>query len=91
MADAEIAIRLQPRASRAAVVGERDGRMVVRVTAAPVDGRANAALCALIAKRAGVPRSRVSVVRGQTARDKVVRVEGADAATVRAALRPGAG
>ena len=91
MADAEIAIRLQPRASRAAVVGERDGRIVVRVTAAPVDGRANAALCALIAKRAGVPRSRVSVVRGQTARDKVVRVEGADAATVRAALRPGAG
>jgi len=91
VADAEIAIRLQPRASRAAVVGERDGRIVVRVTAAPVDGRANAALCALIAKRAGVPRSRVSVVRGQTARDKVVRVEGADAATVRAALRPGAG
>ena len=91
MADAEIAIRLQPRASRAAVVGERDGRIVVRVTAAPVDGRANAALCALIAKRAGVPRSRVSVVRGQTARDKVVRVEGADAAAVRAALRPGAG
>ena len=90
MADAEIAIRLQPRASRAAVVGERDGRIVVRVTAAPVDGRANAALCALIAKRAGVPRSRVSVVRGQTARDKVVRVEGADAATERAALRPGA-
>jgi uncharacterized protein len=91
VADAEIAIRLQPRASRAAVVGERDGRIVVRVTAAPVDGRANAALCALIAKRAGVPRSRVRVVRGQTARDKVVRVEGADAATVRAALRPGAG
>jgi uncharacterized protein (TIGR00251 family) len=91
VADAEIAIRLQPRASRAAVVGERDGRIVVRVTAAPVDGRANAALCALIAKRAGVPRSRVSVVRGQTARDKVVRVEGADAAAVRAALRPGAG
>jgi len=91
VADAKIAIRLQPRASRAAVVGERDGRIVVRVTAAPVDGRANAALCALIAKRAGVPRSRVSVVRGQTARDKVVRVEGADAAAVRAALRPGAG
>ena len=86
MADAEIAIRLQPRASRAAVVGERDGRIVVRVTAAPVDGRANAALCALIAKRAGVPRSRVSVVRGQTARDKVVRVEGLDPAALRARL-----
>jgi len=71
------------------VIGERDGRIVVRVTAPPLDGRANAALCALIAERAGIPRSRVSVVHGRTARDKVVRVEGADAAAVRATLLSG--
>ena len=52
--------------------------MVVRVTAPPVDGKANAALTALIAKRAGVPKSSVTVVRGHTSRDKVVRVEGID-------------
>jgi uncharacterized protein len=68
------------------VVGERAGAIVIRVTAPPVDGKANAALCAFVADRAGVPPSRVSVVRGMTSRDKVVRVAGADAADVRAAL-----
>jgi uncharacterized protein len=58
----------------------------VRVTAPPVDGKANAALCALVAKRAGVPPSRVSVVRGTASRDKVVRVEGVEPAALRAAL-----
>lgn len=59
---------------------------MIRVTAPPVDGKANAALCALVADRVGVPPSRVSVVRGLTSRDKVVRVEGTDAEAVRAAL-----
>lgn len=68
------------------MVGERAGAIVIRVTAPPVDGKANAALCAFIADRAGVPPSRVSVVRGMTSRDKVVRVAGAEAAAVRAAL-----
>jgi uncharacterized protein YggU (UPF0235/DUF167 family) len=67
-------------------VGERGGVIVIRVTAPPVDGKANAALCALVAARAGVPRSRVQVVRGTTSRDKIVRVEGVDAAALRAAL-----
>ena len=68
------------------MVGERAGAIVIRVTAPPVDGKANAALCALVAARVGVPRSRVRVVRGATGRDKVVRVEGVDAAALRAAL-----
>jgi uncharacterized protein (TIGR00251 family) len=83
---ADLSVRLQPRARRDEVVGERGGAVVIRVTAPPVDGKANEALCRLVAKAAGVPRSRVSVVRGQTSRDKVVRVEGADAAALRAAL-----
>ena len=83
---ADIAIRLQPRAKREAVVGERGGAIVIRVTAPPVDGKANAALCALIAKAAGVPNSHVAVVRGQTSRDKVVRVEGVTLEALRGAL-----
>jgi uncharacterized protein len=67
-------------------VGERGGVIVIRVTAPPVEGKANAALCAFVAARAGVPRSRVQVVRGTTSRDKIVRVEGVDAAALRAAL-----
>jgi uncharacterized protein len=60
--------------------------VLIRVTAPPVDGRANEALCRLVAKKAGVAPSRVSVIRGHTARDKLVRVEGVEAAALRAAL-----
>jgi len=64
--------------------------LVARVAAPPVDGRANAALCKLLAGAAGVPPSRVSVVRGLTSRDKTVRFEGVDPTALHAALgRPG--
>lgn len=83
---ADLSVRVQPRAKRDEVVGERAGAVVIRLTAPPVDGKANAALCAYVAKRAGVPKTSVSVIRGQTSRDKVVRVEGATAEQVRLAL-----
>jgi uncharacterized protein (TIGR00251 family) len=82
----DLHVRLQPRARREGVVGERAGAIVIRVTAAPVDGKANAALCALVARAAGVPPSRVSVVRGHGSRDKVVRVEGVEEMALRRAL-----
>ena len=82
----ELRVRLQPRARRDEVVGERDGAVLVRVTAPPVDGKANDALCRLIAKKAGVAPSRVSLLRGHTARDKTVDVDGVDTAALRAAL-----
>ena len=82
----DLRVRLQPRARRTELAGERGGALLARVTAPPVDGRANDALCRLIAEAADVPPSRVVVVRGHTARDKLVRVEGADPAAVRAAL-----
>ena len=72
----EIAVRLQPRSRREEIAGERDGVVLVRVTAALVDGRANAALCRLIARRARVGVRSVSVVRGVRSREKLVRVEG---------------
>jgi uncharacterized protein YggU (UPF0235/DUF167 family) len=46
----------------------------VRVTAAPEDGKANAAVIALLAKALGVPRSALAIVRGATARDKIIRL-----------------
>jgi uncharacterized protein (TIGR00251 family) len=82
----DVSIRLQPRARRDEVVGERAGAIVIRVTAPPVDGKANAALCAFVARAAGVPPSRVSVVRGQTSRDKVVRVDGVNKEFLKNAL-----
>ena len=83
---ADVAIRVIPRASRDEFAGERAGRLLVRLTAPPVEGAANAAVCKLVAKRAGVAAGRVSVVRGQASRDKVVRVEGVDEASLLAAL-----
>jgi uncharacterized protein YggU (UPF0235/DUF167 family) len=53
----EIAVRLTPRARVNEIAGERDGVLLVRVTVPPMDGRANAALYRLIAKRAGVLRA----------------------------------
>jgi uncharacterized protein (TIGR00251 family) len=82
----DLRVRLQPRAGRSEVVGERDGAVVIRVAAPPVEGRANEALCAFIAERAGVPKRTVSVVAGERARDKVVRVDGVDAMQLRRAL-----
>ena len=79
-------VRLQPRARGDEVVGERDGAVLIRVTAPPVDGKANEALCRLVAKKAGVAPSRVTVVKGHTARDKTLDVEGVDIAALRAAL-----
>jgi uncharacterized protein YggU (UPF0235/DUF167 family) len=51
-----------------------------------VDGRANDALCRLVAKKAGVAPSRVKLVKGHTARDKTLDVDGVDIAVLRAAL-----
>jgi uncharacterized protein (TIGR00251 family) len=73
---AEILVRVQPRASRNEVAGERDGRLLIRVTAPPAEGRANEAVVAVLAKRLRVPRSRIQIVSGQAARDKRLSVEG---------------
>jgi uncharacterized protein len=83
---ARIAVRLQPRASRDEIAGSRAGVVNVRVTAPPVDGKANEALCRLLAKRAGVAPSRVSIIRGQTTREKLVEVEGIEDAELRGRL-----
>ena len=82
----DLAIRVQPRAKRNEVAGERAGAVVIRTTAPPVEGKANEAVCKLIAKRLGVPAGHVRITRGETGRDKHVRVEGMDAEAVRVAL-----
>jgi uncharacterized protein len=71
-----VRVRLQPRSKRDEIVGEREGALVVRVSAPPVDGRANAALCRLLAKRAGIAPGRASVVKGKSSHDKLVRLDG---------------
>ena len=81
-----IAVRVQPRASRDGVAGERGGAIVVRLTAPAEGGKANRALIRLIADRARVPRGAVEIVRGRRSREKLVRVEGLTDAALRTAL-----
>lgn len=77
---ARISVRLRPRGRGDALLGFEEGVLRARVSAPPTDGRANRALCKLIAGKVGVAPSRVSIVRGAKSRDKVVEVEslGAD-------------
>ena len=81
-------VRVQPRASRDVLGGEREGALVVRVTAPPLEGRANEALSRLLGKALGVAPSAVRVLRGETARDKLVAVYGVSAETARGRLEP---
>jgi uncharacterized protein len=86
MAEATIGVRLRARASRDELVAVRDGVLQARVTAPPVDGRANRALCKLLAGRLGVAPSRVRVVRGEKSREKLVGVDGMEQREIDAAL-----
>jgi len=79
-------VRLTPRASREQVTMLDDGSLTVRVSAPPVDGRANAALERAVAGALGIAPSRVALVRGARGRDKTLRVDGLDDGAVRRLL-----
>jgi uncharacterized protein (TIGR00251 family) len=78
-----IEIRVTPRASRTTVEGIRGGRVLVRVTAPPVDNAANEAVVDLMAGVLDVPKRAVRVIAGGAARNKVIEVDGV---TVRDAI-----
>jgi uncharacterized protein len=83
---ARIAVRVQPSARENKIVGIRDGVLIVRVTAPAIEGRANESLARLLAKRLRVPRSSVTIIRGQRSRNKVIEIEGLDHPTLLGAL-----
>ena len=82
----ELRVRVTARASRDELAGLKDGVLHVRVSAPPVDGKANQAVTRLIAKALGVGRTSVRVVRGERSRDKVVELDGVDPDDARRAL-----
>ena len=85
---AQLRVRVTPRAARNEIAGERDGVLLVRVTAPPEGGKANSAVCRVIAKALCIAPSRVTVARGAGSRQKSLRVEGVDQKRLKAALRP---
>jgi hypothetical protein len=73
------AVRVQPRASRSEVAGEIDGALKIRLAAPPVDGEANEELIRFLAKKLSVSRAQVSLLSGQTSKNKVIKIEGISA------------
>ena len=82
-----IEVRVIPRAGRSEVAGNRDGALLVRINAPPVDGAANAELIVLLADTLEVPRRNITITVGATSKRKRVKVVGitADRATSRLA------
>jgi len=78
----EITLYVQPGAKKTEIVGEFDGALKLRVLAPPVEGKANAAVLAFIAKRCGVSKSRVSLISGELNRHKRVLIQGVSAIQV---------
>ena len=85
--DVVIAVLVQPRASRNEVVGLHDGRLKVRIRSAPINGKANRELVRFLARTAGSPAGRVTVVRGKNGRRKEIHIAGMNAATLEARLK----
>jgi uncharacterized protein (TIGR00251 family) len=86
-AGVEIDVRVIPRAGKSAIAGERDGRMLIRVAAPPVEGAANDAIIELLAKLLDCPRRAVRIVSGQKSRSKRLAVDGVTPDEVRRLLR----
>jgi len=74
-----LSVHVQPGAKRNEVAGPHGDALKIRLTAPPVDGRANAALCNFIAQRLGIAGSAVAVTSGRTSRRKLLSVVGAPA------------
>lgn len=70
------AVRVTPRAGRTSIAGVRGNALSIRLAAAPVDGAANEALIAFLADTFDRPRRDVTIVSGQTSRDKRIAIAG---------------
>ena len=83
-----LSLHVQPGAKKTEVVGVHGDALKIRLAAPPVDGKANACLLEFLAARLGLSRRQLTLVSGSTARAKRVRLDGADAESVRRCLAP---
>ncbi len=79
-------VRVVPRASRREIAGVQDDALKLRITAAPVEGKANEECIRLLAEVLGVKRAQVTIIAGHTARAKTVSVEGVKAGEIAALI-----
>lgn len=76
--DQDIVLRLhaQPGAKRTSVVGLYGDKLKIAIATPPVDGKANQAIIAFLAKTLGVSKSKISLISGETSREKRIRIQG---------------
>jgi len=79
-------IRVVPRASRCESAGFQDDALRLRITAPPVEGKANEACVALLAELLGVKKTRVAIIAGHASRTKTVAVDGVKATEIAALI-----
>jgi hypothetical protein len=81
-----LVVRVTPNSSSNHISLESDGKLAVKLTSPPVEGKANKDLVKLIAKKLGIPQSDVSIKRGEHSRNKVLIVRGVSAEAIRTNL-----
>jgi uncharacterized protein (TIGR00251 family) len=81
-------VRIMPRASREGVVGLYEDALKIRLTAAPVDGKANEACRAFLAKLLSIPRAQVEILSGHTSRNKTIKISGVSSEKILKTLLP---
>lgn len=79
---AKITVSVQPGARKTEISGFRDGILRVKVSAPPVEGKANQALIKLLGNTLGIAKSNISIIKGTAGRLKTVEVDGMDTATL---------
>jgi uncharacterized protein (TIGR00251 family) len=80
-------VRVQPRSSRDQVTGTHGDALKIRLTAPPVEGKANQALQKFLAKQLGTSQADIEILTGHASRQKRVRVAGVSADAIRALLK----
>ena len=87
----ELLVHVQPGAKRSEIAGVHGDRLKIRLQAPPVEGKANKALTAFVAKLLGLPKRRVSLAAGEKSRDKTLLLTDVDHAALSAQLQSLAG
>ena len=79
----ELSVSVVPRSSRCEIAGIHNNALRIKLTSPPVDNEANVQCCSFIAKQLGIAKRQVSIIRGKTARKKVVKIAGVTESEVR--------
>ncbi|MFI3291827.1 MAG: DUF167 family protein [Opitutales bacterium] len=84
-----IAIKIIPNSSKNQFVGILDGALKIKITAPPIEGKANAQLIKFLSKQSGVSKSKIIIESGSTSKHKMISIEGFNADSLERALSQG--